>query len=136
MMRNRLAHWLRDLVQRRRVERDLDEELQLHIEHETHRHIDAGLPPAEASRRARAEFGAVEAIKDECRESRDTYGIESIWLDVRHGLRVMRRYPLFTITAVLTLGLTIGAVSTLFSLGHTFLMRTLPVPDGHRIVYV
>ncbi len=136
MMRNRLIHWLRDLVQRRRVERDLDEELRLHIEQETHRHIDAGLPPAEAARRARAEFGGVEAIKDECRESRDTYGLESVWLDVRHGLRVMRRYPLFTVTAVLTLGLTIGAVSTLFSLAHTFLMRTLPVPDGHRIVYV
>jgi len=136
MMRARLRHWIRDLVGRRRVERDLDEELRLHIELETNAYIDAGLPSAEAARRARAEFGGVEAIKDECRESRDTYGIEGVWLDVRHGLRVMRRYPLFTVTAVLTLGLTIGAVSTLFSLAHTFLMRTLPVPDGHRIVYV
>ncbi len=136
MMRNRLIHWVRDLVGRRRVERDLDAELRLHIEMETNAHIDAGLSPDEAARRARAEFGAVEAVKDECRESRDTYGVESIWLDVRHGLRVMRRYPLFTVTAVLTLGLTIGAVSTLFSLAHTFLLRPLPVPDGHRVVHV
>lgn len=66
-MRNRLAHWIRDLVGRRGVERELDEELRLHIELETNQYIDAGHAPAEAARRARAEFGAVEAVKDESR---------------------------------------------------------------------
>lgn len=132
----RVRHWFRDLFGRRRVERDLDAEIRHHIEFETQSLIDAGLSRAEASRRARAEFGAVEAIKDECRDARDTHGFDSLARDATHGLRMMRRYPLFTATAVATLALTIGAVSTLLSLAHTFMLRPLPVPAAERMVYV
>ncbi|NKB87213.1 MAG: FtsX-like permease family protein [Acidobacteria bacterium] len=132
----RLWHWGRDLFSRRSVERELDQEIQAHLEMEIESLMAQGLSASEARRRARAEFGAVDAIKEECREARDTNVLEGLWLDASHSARMIRRYPLFSGTAIGTLALTLAAVVTFLSLIHTFMVRPLPVPEPDALVSV
>ncbi|MFW6198352.1 MAG: ADOP family duplicated permease [Acidobacteriota bacterium] len=130
----RLRAWLRALFRRRRLEDDLDAELRFHLERETEALIEAGLAPREARRRARAGFGGIDAIKEECREARGTYFLESTLQDLRYGLRMLIRYPGFTITAVATLALTIGAASTVLTLGHALFLQPLPAAEADELV--
>ena len=128
--------WLQRLFARKRMEIDLDKELRFHFEAQVADKVRSGIPEGEARRLTRIEFGGIEQIKEDCRESRGTLWLESIVQDVRYALRLLRRSPGFTITCVLILAIGIGATTAIFSLVNTVLLRPLPFPESNRLVWV
>ncbi len=118
------------------MESELEEELRAHFEHHVERYVGSGLPRAEAVRRARLEFGSLDQVKEECRDTRGVNFIETTIQDVRYGLRMLRRNLGFTAVAVITLALGIGANTAIFSLANVFLFRPLPVQDADRLTVV
>jgi predicted permease len=126
--------WLQRLFSRRRMEIDLDKELRFHFEAQVADKVRSGVAESEARRLTRLEFGGIEQIKEDCRESRGTLWLESIVRDVRYALRQLLRSPVFTITCVLILALGIGAVTAVFSLIDAALLRMLPVKAPEQLV--
>ena len=98
---------------RHQAEQELDEELRSHLEFQTRKHLAAGLTADEAERRARIEFGGVEAATEDCRDARRVNIIEHFVQDLRYAARGLRREPMLAIPALLTLGLCIGANTTM-----------------------
>ena len=132
----RLQSWFRATVHRPAFERRMDDEMETHLalyEADLRR---AGLTAEEARRRARAEFGSVEARKDECREATGLRLLGELRGDVTYTLRLLRRSPVFTAVALLSLGLGIGANTAIFSLIDTVLLKSLPVEDPQRLFFV
>jgi predicted permease len=119
--------WLQRLFARRRMERDLDKELQFHFESQVADKMRSDISEIEARRLTRLEFGGIEQIKENCRESRGTLWLESIVRDVRYGLRQLRKSPGFALIAILSLTLGIGANTAIFTLLNAILLRPLPV---------
>ena len=131
---NDLAMRLRALVSRRRVESELDEELSFHLAMEAEKNRARGLGATEAGRAARREFGGVEHFREECRDARGLNTIENLARDVRYGLRVLGRTPVFTAVAIASLAIGIGANTAVFSLVDTVLLRSLPVRNPEELV--
>jgi predicted permease len=130
-MLSRLWSRLRGLFLRRRACSEADEELAFHFDRETATHVADGMSLADARRRARADLGAVRA-KDRVRETRMTW-LDLLSLDLRYALRGLRRTPTFTVSAVATLAIVIGANGAAFSLADTVLLRSLPYPQPSRM---
>ncbi|HET7563849.1 MAG TPA: ABC transporter permease [Gemmatimonadaceae bacterium] len=131
----RLHGLWRNLVRRRAVEHDLDDELRDYLERLTEEKIHAGLSPDAARRAARLEMGGVERVKEDVRDSRLGAAIDALARDVRQSVRSLRRAPLFTAVAVLTLALGLGANTAIFSVIDAMLLRPLPgVREPDRLV--
>ncbi len=124
---------LRSLFRRGHVEAELGEELLSHIEYLTESNIAKGLSPDEARFQALKAMEGYEQKKEECRDTRGVNWIENIARDVRYGLRMLRRSPVFTAVAILSLALGIGANSAIFSVIDTLLLRPLPVPHPEQL---
>lgn len=131
-----LASSLKALFGRRRQEHEMDEELRFHIEMETKRNIDAGLPEAEARRRATRDFGGVERYKEDVRDERGTSWFYDGWRDIGFAARSLRRQAGFTAIATLTLALGIGVTTTLFGVVKQVLLTPLPYGNPDRIAVV
>ena len=119
-----------------RAEQELDRELRAHLTLLEDEFLHRGLPPDEARRAARRSFGTVESTKELHRDARSFRWLEDAWRDVRYALRSLARDRSFTVVAVLTLALGIGAVTTIFSGVNSVLLREPPFPRSDRLVFV
>lgn len=131
-----LVRRLAAVVRGRETDRDIDAELSFHLEMEAADHERGGLPPDEARRRARHAFGGVERFREEGRDARGVGPARDLAGDLRFGLRILRRSPVFTTVAVGTLALGIGANSAIFSVVNAVLLQPLPFPDTKSLVSV
>jgi putative ABC transport system permease protein len=113
---------------------ELDEEIQFHLERQIKANLAARMSSAEAQRQAAIAFGGRERAREECRAQRPSFALESLCRDLRYGLRGLWRNLGFSLVAVLTLALAIGANATIFSLIDQALMRALPVRDPGQLV--
>lgn len=120
---------LRAMLGHRRDEREMTEEMRFHLDMETQRNVEAGLPALDARRRAIRDFGGVERHKDGVRDERGTNWFYDGWNDVRFAARSLQRRPAFAGIAIITLGLGIGATTTLFGVVKQVLLT--PLPYGH-----
>ena len=129
----KIWRWLRSLGQRGVVKQEIDEELRFHIEQRTAANLAAGMAPEAAACEARKRFGNVQSVREECRERRGASFGEATWQDIRFGVRLLRKNPGFTVVAVLTLALGIGATTALFSVAYGVLISPYPYAKPHEI---
>lgn len=130
------AERFKALFFRRRQERELAEELRFHVDREMQERIRAGEAPDAARRAALLAFGGVENYKEEVRDARGVRPLEELGADLRYAMRGLRRNPGFTATAVLVLGLGLGATTAVFSIMYSVVLADLPYPESNALVMV
>ncbi|HEY9139869.1 MAG TPA: ABC transporter permease [Bryobacteraceae bacterium] len=135
----RMEHWfyavplrLRSLFRGQRVEQDLDEELQYHLERKIEEYIAQGLTPQQSRQAALRAMDGLTQRKEECRDTRGVNGIENTFRDIRYSVRVLAKSPGFTAVAVLTLAIAIGANAVVFGMLNALILRPLNVPRAER----
>jgi putative ABC transport system permease protein len=132
----RIREWFRALLRKEQLDKEMDEELQFHLEEQTRENIQAGMSPAEARAAALRAFGGMEQVKEACRELRGVGWLETLWQDVRFGTRMIRRNPGFAGVVVLLLAIGIGASTTMFSVVEAVFLGGSPYRDPKRLVWV
>ncbi|MEP6491424.1 MAG: ABC transporter permease [bacterium] len=128
---------LRDLVRGRRLDRDVSDEISFHIEMQTAALISKGMPAGRARAKAESDFGVGAQITDHVREARGMTAsnvVDDAARDLRFAVRSLSRTPAFSVVAVVTLALGIGATTAMFSVVSGVLLSGLPYPDADRIV--
>jgi len=132
----RLRSLWRVIRSRRDFEQGMTEELRFHIEQCTDDLVRSGVPPREAARRARIEFGSLSSAQEECREARGLRPFDELVRQLRHAARFLRKRPAFTATALVTLAVCLGANLTIFAALDSILLRPLPFPEAGRLVTI
>jgi putative ABC transport system permease protein len=136
---SRLRQFLRRVAayfRRTRLESEMAEEMRLHLEHLTERSLAAGLAPEEARQVARRRFGGSDQIKEQCRDAMGWRWMNELGRDLGFSLRFFRQHFGFSVVAVATIALCVGANTAIFSVVYPLLMRPLPYPEPGRIVEI
>ena len=115
---------------------DLEQDIREHIERETQDNIARGMSPEEARYAALRKFGNVARVKEDAREVWRFVWFEQLLQDIRYGLRLLRRSPLFALATILTLAIGIGANTAIFTVVRAVLLRGLPYPDANRLAII
>jgi putative ABC transport system permease protein len=125
---------IRALLNRRDADRDLEDEIRFHLEHETGKYLAQGLTPEEARRHAHIAFGGVQQARETHREVRGIRPLEELVGDVRFAFRALRRSPALATAAIVTLALGVGAITAIFSAVNAVMLRPLPFTEPERLV--
>ena len=128
--------WLRQLVRRRQIYRDLADEIQQHLDEKTEVLVAEGMSREEAARVARREFGNMTRIEERGREAWIWPQAENLWADVKYAIRQLAKNSGFAVAAILTLALGIGATTAMFSLVNAVLLRPLPFPEQDKLMWL
>src|SRR5436853_6629199 len=128
LLRN-IATGLRSLFRKKQVDGELTEELRAYQEMAAEEKMKQGMSPKDALRAVRLERGSLEVSKEIIRSGGWESFVETCWQDLRFAQRRLRMAPTFTIATVLTLGLGIGATTSIFTLVHAVLLKSLPVAN-------
>jgi putative ABC transport system permease protein len=131
-----LRYRVRALFHHSAMEKELEEEIRFHFEHEVEKYRRSGMTEQEARREARLAFGAHEKAKEDCREARGTSFIELTLQDAHYAVRQLRANPTFALVMILTLALSIGANSAIFSVIDGVLLKRLPYMQPERLVRI
>ncbi len=129
-------NWWRRLIQGREMEQRLEKELEFHLEQHASELIARGRNPETARREARMALGGPEQVKEQCRDARGTMWLEDLWRDFHYALRTLRQKPGFSIVALLTLALGVGATTVMFTVIDGVLLKPLPFPEPDRLVTI
>jgi predicted permease len=121
---------------RRGLDGDLSDEMQAHLELITSENIERGMPAGEARAAARRAFGNLTRTRENARAAWQFPWLETIFQDMRYGIRGIRKSPSFSLVVILTLALGIGANTAIFSVVYSVLLRPLPCPHGERLVWL
>src|SRR5262245_45526727 len=128
-------NWRR-FIKRARADAELRQELESYIEITAEEYIARGMTPDEARLAAQRKLGNVTRIREEVYEMNTATFVETTIQDLRHSLRMLRLNPAFSITAVLTLALGIGATTAIFSVVNGVVIKPLPYPDSQAVVTI
>ncbi len=135
-MISRLRALWNNVFRRKQLDRDLDEELQAYVELVSAEKVQAGVDPEEAHRDARREMGGVHQVIQHVRDVRAGVWLDRLVQDIQYGIRTLAKNPAFTLVAMATLALGIGANTAMFSLLDQVVLRLLPVSHPEQIVIV
>jgi predicted permease len=128
-----MSSLLRNLLGKEKLESQLDNELRAYVEIATNEKIAAGVSASEARRITLVDFGGIEQVKQAVRDHRAGTSLEVMWQDVRYGWRQMVRNPGFTAAVIVTLALSIGANTAIFSIVNALMLKSLPYPAPERL---